>query len=127
METTLKKPTLYWIAKGFISFFMLFSAYYSYSHAQDLRTLGFPDYFRLELVTAKLLGAILLLIPQMPGRVKEWIYAGFIICMISAFIAHVCSHDAASKIIFVGIDFLIVITCMRYVSRVDALNHKTIL
>jgi putative oxidoreductase len=127
METTLKKPTLYWIAKGFISFFMLFSAYYSYSHAQDLRALGFPDYFRMELVTAKVIGAILLLVPQMPGRVKEWIYAGFGISMISALIAHICSHDPASKIIFVSIDFLLIVICIRYVSKLESHQHKTIL
>lgn len=109
--------TLYWIAKGFISFFMLFSAWFSYSHAKDLQLLGFPDYFRIELVTAKVIGAILLLIPQVPLRVKEWIYAGFCIAMISAFIAHICSHDPVSKIVFVLVDFMLILLAIYYVSR----------
>src|SRR5947209_5540243 len=104
-----EKKTFYWVAKGFISFFMLFSAYFSYSHAQDLRMLGFPDYFRIELVTAKVIGATLLLIPQVPLRMKEWIYAGFGIAMVSAIIAHICSHDPASKIIFVLVDLTVVV------------------
>ena len=117
METTQKRKTLYWIAKCFISFFMLFSAYYSYSHAEDLRLLGFPGYFRIELVTAKITGAILLLVPRLSSRVKEWIYAGFGISMISALIAHICSNDPVSKIIFVSADFILIVICVQYVYR----------
>jgi putative oxidoreductase len=113
------KKILYWIAKGFISFFMLFSAYYSYSHARDLQLLGFPDYFRIELVLAKVTGAILLLIPRVPLRVKEWIYAGFIIEMVSAIIAHICSHDPASQVVFVFVDLTIIVSCINYVSKRD--------
>ncbi|MCW3071196.1 MAG: hypothetical protein JWO44_1086 [Bacteroidetes bacterium] len=119
MGTIQKKKPLYLIAKGFISFFILFSAYYSYSHGPDLRMLGFPDYFRIELVIAKVTGGVVLLIPQTPIRIKEWVYAGFLIAMISAFIAHVCSNDPISKIISVAIDFILIITCIRYVSKKD--------
>jgi hypothetical protein len=114
-----KKKTLYWIAKGFISFFMLFSAYFSYTHAADLRLLGFPDYFRIELVTLKIVGAIALLLPFTPLRVKEWIYAGFIITMISALIAHISSGDLPSKIAFVSVDLVLMLISMRYVSKRD--------
>jgi hypothetical protein len=114
---TPKRNALYWVARGFISFFMLFTAYFSYTHAEDLRLLGFPDYFRIELVTAKVIGAILLLIPQVSARVREWIYTGFLITMISALIAHVCSHDPLSKILFVFVDFILIMTCMYYVTK----------
>ena len=115
----MKNNTAYWIIKGFISFFMLFSAWYSYSHARDLQLLGFPDYFRIELVTAKAIGAMVLLIPQAPLRVKEWVYAGFIIEMVSALIAHICSHDPVSKIIFVSVDLVLVTLSINYVSKRD--------
>ena len=49
--------------------------------------LGFPDYFRVELSWAKLLGVVLLLAPA-PARLKEWVYAGFAIDLASALIAH---------------------------------------
>ena len=114
-----QNKTLYWIAKGFISFFMLFSAYFSYTHAEDLRKLGFPDYFRIELVTAKAIGAIVLLLPFTSLRVKEWVYAGFIIAMASALTAHICSGDMLSKIIFVSVDLVLILLCMRYVSSID--------
>ncbi|HCN82794.1 MAG TPA: DoxX family protein [Sphingobacteriaceae bacterium] len=117
MTTIKKQKTLYRIAKGWISFFMLFSAYYSFSHAEALRLLGFPDYFRIELVIAKALGGILLLLPQTPARVKEWIYAGFGIEMISALIAHIHNNDPLSKIMFVSIDFIIIVICIQYVYK----------
>jgi putative oxidoreductase len=124
MQTIKKRETLYWAAKGWISFFMLFSAYYSFSHAAALTLLGFPDYFRIELVVAKALGGILLLVPQTPARVKEWIYAGFGIEMISALIAHIHGNDPISKIIFVSIDFIIIAICIQYVYTQEKLADK---
>ncbi len=124
METLKKRRALYRVAKGWISFFMLFSAYYSLSHAEALRLLGFPDYFRIELVIAKTLGGILLLVPGIPARVKEWIYAGFGIEMISALIAHICSNDPVSKIIFVSIDFIIIAICIQYVYKQERVDIK---
>ncbi len=68
---------------------MLFSAFYTFTHAHALRLLGFPDSFRFELFIAKVSGATLFLIPLTPARVKEWVYSGFGIAMISALIAHI--------------------------------------
>jgi len=124
MEQKKQHRTWYWIAKGFISFFMLFTAYFSYTHVEDLRQLGFPDYLRIELVTAKILGAIVLLLPFTPVRVKEWVYAGFIITMVSALIAHICSGDPLSKVIFVSVDLTIILVCIRYVSTKDLALNK---
>jgi hypothetical protein len=60
--------------------------------AQAFTHLGFPDYFRLELSLAKLLGVLLLLAP-VPARLKEWAYAGFAITLGSALIAHLSVGD----------------------------------
>jgi hypothetical protein len=117
MDKSIKKPRLYWIARIFISFFMLFSAYFSFTHATDFQQLGFPNYFRIELSIAKVIGAFLLLVPAIPFRVRDWIYAGFIIAMVSALIAHVHNHDPLSKLLFVSIDLVLVATCMWYVSK----------
>ena len=54
--------------------------------AEAFTHLGFPDYFRVELSWAKLLGVVLLLAP-VPARLKEWAYAGFAISLGSALIA----------------------------------------
>jgi DoxX-like protein len=54
--------------------------------------LGFPDYFRVELSWAKLLGVVLLLAP-VPARLREWAYVGFAITLGSALIAHFSMGD----------------------------------
>ncbi len=60
--------------------------------AEAFAHLGFPDYFRVELALAKLLGVVLLLAP-VPARLKEWAYAGFAITLVSALIAHLAVGD----------------------------------
>ncbi len=62
--------------------------------AQAFAHLGFPDYFRVELSWAKLLGIALLLAP-VPPRLKEWAYAGFAFDLGSALIAHLAVGDGA--------------------------------
>lgn len=53
-----------------------------------IRHLGFPDYFRHELTVFKVIGGILLIVPAIPARFKEWAYVGFGISFISAFVAN---------------------------------------
>ena len=60
--------------------------------AEAFTHLGFPDYFRVELSWAKLVGVVLLLAP-VPARLKEWAYAGFAFDLGSAVIAHVAVGD----------------------------------
>ena len=60
--------------------------------AQMFAHLGFPDYFRVELSWAKLIGVVVLLAP-VSVRLKEWAYAGFAITLVSALIAHFSLGD----------------------------------
>jgi DoxX-like family len=60
--------------------------------AEAFTRLGFPDYFRVELAWAKLLGVVLLLAPA-PARLKEWAYAGFAITLGSALLSHLAVGD----------------------------------
>ena len=60
--------------------------------AEAFTKLGFPDYFRVQLAVAKLLGVLVLLVP-VPSRLKEWAYAGFAITLVSALIAHFAVGD----------------------------------
>lgn len=57
---------------------------------------GFPDYFRIELAIAKITGVTVLLLPITKRWLKEWAYAGFVITVISGFIAHLASGDSIS-------------------------------
>lgn len=60
--------------------------------------LGFPDYFRQELGIAKLVAAVVIILPVVPLRVKEWAYAGLGITFLSAFIAHSAVDGASTGI-----------------------------
>lgn len=109
---------IYWATTIIVGVMMLFSAY-MYVTAADVKQgfvhLGFPDYFRIELAIAKALGALALLLPFVPARVKEWAYAGFAINFISALIAHIASGDAANTWGMVVV-FLLILTA-SYISR----------
>ncbi len=85
----------FWIATGLFCLQMSFTAYAELRLPQVAAAfahLGFPDYFRVELSWAKLLGVAVLLLPG-PPRLKEWAYAGFAIDLVSALIAHFAVGD----------------------------------
>lgn len=85
----------YWATTVIVTIMMIYSAYAYLTQdamVQAFHHLGYPDYFRVELAIGKVLGAILLISP-VPARIKEWVYAGFIITFVSAFIAHSASGD----------------------------------
>ncbi len=51
---------------------------------EGIRHLGYPEYFGVLLTVFKVIGALVLILPRVPGRVKEWAYAGFAIDFICA-------------------------------------------
>ena len=55
---------------------------------EGVRHLGYPEYFGNLLVVFKILGSLVLIIPQMPSRLKEWAYAGLAFDFIFAFASH---------------------------------------
>jgi len=105
-----KNKMIYWTSTGIMAVLMVFSAY-SYFTNEEIKGaflhLGFPGYFRIELATAKLLGALILLVPAAPAAFKQFAYFGFAITFISAFIAHISAGDVASialrPLIFLGV------------------------
>jgi DoxX-like family len=108
MESTLQKPTyvaatttpkattiVYWIVTALFCLQISFTAYAQLrlpQVAQAFTHLGFPGYFRVELAWAKFLRVVLMLAP-VPARLKEWVYAGFAITLVSALIAHFSVGD----------------------------------
>ena len=55
---------------------------------EGIRHLGYPEYFGNALVVFKVIGALLLIIPQVPKRLKDFAYAGFAFDFIFASISH---------------------------------------
>jgi hypothetical protein len=85
----------FWIATALFCLQMGFTAYAQLRLPQVAAAfthLGFPDWFRVALSWAKLLGLVVLLAPA-PARLKEWAYAGFAFDIGSAVLAHLAVGD----------------------------------
>lgn len=80
----------------------------------NFQHLGFPDYFRIELAIAKLLGAVLLLAP-VGMRIKEWVYAGFAITFVSAIVSHAAAGDPAKAMVMPAV-FLLILMLSYYMN-----------
>jgi hypothetical protein len=107
MSTT---KIVYWVSTALITAVMLFSVYMMFSPAYP--HLGFPRYFRIELLIAKLLGLAVLLAPRAPLALKEWAYAGFAIVLVSASAAHLGSGDPIWNVVD-PLGFLVVLLVSR--------------
>lgn len=93
---------------------------------EGIRHLGYPEYFGNALVVFKVLGALALIIPQIPKRLKEWAYAGFIFDFLFAAISHAAVDGMASfqtwfPLIFLGI---LLVSYRAYHKLQTGLNGK---
>ena len=92
---------IYWISTILLAAQVAFAGiiyFVSAEVANGFAHLGFPSYFREELGIAKLLASLILVLPMVPLRVKEWAYAGLAIVFVSAFIAHTSVDGAATAV-----------------------------
>jgi DoxX-like family len=100
-KQTMKKHSItFWITTGIVSAMMLFAGFSYLTNpaiAEAFNHLGFPSYFRIELGTAKLIGAVVLIIPVIPKLIRQFAYFGFALTFMSAFIAHLSSGDPMSR------------------------------
>jgi len=86
---------IYWAATGLVAAAMLMSALMYFSKNEELmnsfETAGYPEFMVMILGTAKLLGAIALVIPIL-DKLKEWAYAGFTFVFIGAIWTHLATN-----------------------------------
>jgi uncharacterized membrane protein YphA (DoxX/SURF4 family) len=86
----------YWVSTGLVAAMSAFAAFAYLSGSpqavEGFAHVGYPQQLRILLGIAKLLGAIVLVVPALP-RFKEWAYAGFAFAWIAAFIAHYLAKD----------------------------------
>jgi hypothetical protein len=86
-----KEKILFWTATTIIALFEgVMPALTSQTELakEGIRHLGYPEYFGNALVIFKVLGVLILVIPQIPGRLKEFAYAGFAFDFLFAAISH---------------------------------------
>lgn len=120
-----KDKWIFWIVTGIIVLFdgvMPAFTFQSEMAKEGIRHLGYPDYFGVLLTAFKVLGALALIIPIIPKRVKEWAYAGFAFDFISAFVS-TWAVDGLSAMTFFPIVFLGLLTVSYvYWNRINKLS-----
>lgn len=67
---------------------------------QGISHLGYPDYFRVMLTFFKVGGALILILPFVSGRIKEWAYAGFTFNFTCAAISVMIVDGVSPNVIF---------------------------
>jgi hypothetical protein len=86
---------------------------------EGIRHLGYPEYFGNALVVFKVLGVLILVIPQVSNRVKEWAYAGFAFDFIFASISHFAVDGVDFQSFFPLIIFVILIISYIYHHKIE--------
>jgi hypothetical protein len=117
-----KDKVIFWCATGFIFLFEgIMPALTGHTELakQGVSHLGFPDYFRVELNILKVIGAIVLILPMIPSRIKEWAFFGLAITSFSAFIGHWVIDGFGSETIFPLILLGILILSYVYYHKVN--------
>ena len=86
---------------------------------EGIRHLGYPDYFRVMLTVFKVIGALLLIIPFVKGRYKEWAYAGFGFSFIAAAASHWVVDGFNGQTIFPLVAFAILAVSYIYYHKLQ--------
>lgn len=85
-----KAEIFYWISSGLLALFILPGIFFLNSPMalEGTAHLGVPEWLRVEVGIGSFIGGLLLILPKIPKRLKEWNYVALGIVYISAFIAH---------------------------------------
>ncbi|PTB91549.1 DoxX family protein [Marivirga lumbricoides] len=113
MKTTKPTKIIYWISTGIIFLFegVLVALTSQTEFAKEgIRHLGYPEYFGVLLAILKVAGAIVLILPMISARIKEWAYAGFAITIIAAAVSHWAVDGFGGQTIFPIVFFAILAT-----------------
>lgn len=105
----------YWIITALFAAFMIFSSFGGLTlekQSVDLMNvhLGYPLYFIQWISVMKIIGAIAILLPFVPARLKDLAYFGFFIDLATAVFSFVALGDPLTSwspmLLFIGVLFL---------------------
>jgi len=117
---------LFWISTGLIFLLQGLLPIFNYNSPetrQAMEHLGYPIYFGVMLSLFKLAGGLVLIIPQIPKRIKEWAFAGFAIDFICALISFIAVDGLTVFILFPVIALIILsLSYFAYRKKTLAVN-----
>lgn len=81
---------IYWISTVLLALFILPGIFFLNAPMalEGTRHLGLPYWFHLEAGIGTFIGGLILILPKLPPRLKEWGYVALGIVYLSALIAH---------------------------------------
>ena len=84
-----KTRIIFWVSTGIIALFNATGLFFinSPQALEGTKHLGLPIWFHTELTIGKCIGGLILVLPFIPKRIKEWSYVALGIDMLSAVIA----------------------------------------
>jgi len=81
---------IYWVSTGLLALFILPGVFFMNSPEakQGMENLGIPNWLAMEIGIGHFIGGLILILPFISKRIKEWAYVGCGIKYISALIGH---------------------------------------
>jgi len=125
MKTT---KIIFWTTTTLIFLFEgVMPALFSQSEAgkEGIRHLDYPQYFGITLAIMKVAGALCLILPMVPARVKEWAYACFGIEFIFASVSHAVKDGFGGQAIFPLIVLAVLIISYLSYHKLNAEMRQT--
>jgi hypothetical protein len=103
MKTT---KIIYWVTTSIICLFASTAVFMNSEMAiEGTKHIGIPRWLGLEVSIGQLIGLVLLIIPTVPARFKEWAYVGFGIMYLTAVNAHIAVGDPLGNTIMAAVFF----------------------
>src|SRR5579872_6915583 len=93
---------------------------------EGIRHLGYPDYFGVLLTVFKVAGAIALIVPKIPGRIKEWAYAGFAFDFISACVSNGAVDGFSGNALFPLFVLAVLVASYIYYHKLNSIAQNTL-
>ena len=108
MKTT---KITYWVTTSIICLFASTAIFMNSEMAKEgTQHLGIPRWLGLEVSIGQLVGLVLLIVPAVPARFKEWAYVGFGIMYLTAINAHISVGDPMGNTIMAAVFFVLLLT-----------------
>ncbi len=112
---------IYWITTSIICLFASSAIFMNSKMAIEGAThLGIPRWLGLEVSIGQLIGLVLLIIPAVPARLKEWAYVGFGILYITATVAHIAVGDPLSNTLMAIVFFILLLVSYTSFHKLQA-------
>jgi len=111
MQNNKANKILYWISTILLALFIIPGIFFLNSEMalEGTKHMGMPMWFHWELGIGKFIGGILLILPFIPNRLKEWTYVAFGIDFISAFIGNAAVDGFQASVLFPIVTMILLI------------------